>query len=365
MVSGAAAASLGALARDRWRALGSKRLPPLRPARPQARGRSVPADLTDVDVAISRTAPALDDEPAVRECEALFLDSIAAARRSIYIESQYFTNETIAEALAARLKEPDGPEVVIVSPTECEGWLERNTMGMFRAGVFRRLLSADTHGRLRLVHPMASRARAVPTFVHSKVMVVDESQVRIGSANISRRSMGVDTECDIAVDAAGDRRIAEGVRQIRDRLVAEHLGTSAEAVATELDRGTTLRALVDAHQGGDRTLTPLELPPQTDVNPPEGLRDAADPDEPILAGGDTLEGRRSTRWIDVLTAVLLIAGEAALVRHTARDLTTLNAALAVVATVLLVAVAVSLRAALLVSQRAPALQRQRARAEFG
>ena len=45
----------------------------------------------------------------MRECEALFLDSIALARRAIYIESQYFTNEKIAAALGARLSRARRP----------------------------------------------------------------------------------------------------------------------------------------------------------------------------------------------------------------------------------------------------------------
>ena len=111
MVTGPVAASLGVLARDRWRALGEERMPPLR-APPTTSGppTSTP-DLADVDVAIARTMPRSETEPAVRECEALFLDSIAAAKRTIYIESQYFTNDVLGAALAARLREPDGPEV--------------------------------------------------------------------------------------------------------------------------------------------------------------------------------------------------------------------------------------------------------------
>jgi phosphatidylserine/phosphatidylglycerophosphate/cardiolipin synthase-like enzyme len=365
MVSGAAAASLSELTRERWRALGLKRLPPLRASTDDLRPSDVPADLTDVDVAISSTMPAMDDEPAIRECETLFLDSIARAERSIYIESQYFTNETIGDALARRLAEPDGPEIVIVSPAECEGWLERNTMGAFRADVFKRLLEADTYKRLRLVQPMASRARNVPTFVHSKVMVADDRFVRIGSANVSRRSMGVDTECDLAVDAAGDSRIEAGVRQIRTRLLAEHLGLPVETVARDLEAGTPMRALVDAGLERDHTLVPLQVTTETDAPASEALRAAADPEEPILAGADTIGGRRSTRWVDLVTAVLLIAGTAALLWQTIQEPTNLNAVLTMAAIVLLVAVAVSLRAALLIRQRAPAMRRQRERAEFG
>lgn len=53
----------------------------------------------DVPVAISRTAPAWRGRPEIREAEALFLDSITAARDSIYIESQYFASPRIAAAM--------------------------------------------------------------------------------------------------------------------------------------------------------------------------------------------------------------------------------------------------------------------------
>ena len=55
-------------------------------------------------VAISRTEPAVNGMPGVREVEALYVDMIAAARHSIYIENQYFTADKLGEALAARLR---------------------------------------------------------------------------------------------------------------------------------------------------------------------------------------------------------------------------------------------------------------------
>ena len=201
---GPVAASLGALARDRWRALGEEQMPPVCSSAEDLWPSDLSPDLADVDVAIARTLPGSETQPAIRECEALFLDSIAAAKRTIYIESQYFTNDTLGAALAARLREPHGPEILVVTPQECHGWLERTTMGAFRDAVFRQLIAADIHRRLRIVYPAASRAQNVPIFVHSKVMIVDDELVRIGSANFSRRSMGVDTECDLAVDAGGD-----------------------------------------------------------------------------------------------------------------------------------------------------------------
>lgn len=284
MVTGPAAASLGALARDRWQVLGEERMPSLVGSTRDLWPDAVTPDLTDVDVAIARTIPPFDTQPAVRECEALFLDSIGQAKQTIYIESQYFTNDMLAAALAGRLRERDGPEILVIVPKECHGWLERSTMGTFRSDVFRQLIAADKYKRLRLVYPTASRRQDVPTFVHSKVMVVDDTLVRIGSANFSRRSMGVDTECDVAVESNGHRRIRAGIRQIRDRLLAEHLGLPVDDVAREICRQGSVSALVDAREGAEHTLVPIDLNSQPESTASATLRAAADPDEPIWLG---------------------------------------------------------------------------------
>jgi uncharacterized membrane protein YdjX (TVP38/TMEM64 family) len=280
-VSGPAAAALGELARDRWRALGAERLPVPSPSPDDLWPEGVTADLEEVPTAIARTMPGSGARPPVRECEALFIDSIALARQSIYIESQYFTNEKIARALNGRLRQPDGPEVIVIAPRECQGWLEKSTMGAFRDGVFREMLAADVHGRLRLVYPAASQSRGVATFIHSKVMVVDDEFARIGSANCSRRSMGVDTECDLAVNACGEPRVRTGIRRIRDRLLGEHLSLQPDVVSQQLEHGGSLRQLVDRHARGEHTLVRVELPARPEEAPSEAVRAAADPDEPI------------------------------------------------------------------------------------
>ena len=292
MVSGPVAASLGVLARRRWEAL-DETTPPLAPGtRADLWPDSVEPDLLDVDVAIARTFAASENEPGVRECERLFVDSIAAARDAIYIESQYFTNDMLGRALEARLQEPEGPEIVVVVPKECHGWLEQETMGALRDAVLRGLVAADRWRRLRLVYPAASCAQQVPTFVHSKVMLVDDRFVRIGSANFSRRSMGVDSECDLALDAGDNPAHRAGVRRIRDRLIGEHLGLSADAVADGLARAGSLGALVDTCAHADRTLCRVDLPAPAEP-PSEVLKAAADPDAPIEI---VAEMRYRTAW---------------------------------------------------------------------
>jgi phospholipase D1/2 len=302
MVCGPVAARLGALARRRWQALGEE--PP--PVAPASLGGLWPdlvePDLTDIDVAIARTLPPSESEPGIRECERLFVDSIAAARQSIYIESQYFTNDALGRALAARLREREGPEILVVIPKECHGWVEQETMGALRNGVLRHLIAADRWRRLRVVYPAASRASDVSTFVHSKVMIVDDRFVRIGSANLSRRSMGVDSECDLAIDAGSDPAHRAGVQRIRDRLIGEHLGVSGDAVTDAVGRIGSLRALVDARAPADRTLCRVDLVGPTEP-PSEVLKAAADPCEPLEVLADT-NYRRMRRRARALGAAL-------------------------------------------------------------
>ena len=58
---------------------------------------------------------------------------IAGARRFVYAENQYFASRVVAEAIAKRLAEPDGPEFVIVNPKTVAGWLDEEVMGPARA----------------------------------------------------------------------------------------------------------------------------------------------------------------------------------------------------------------------------------------
>jgi phospholipase D1/2 len=316
MLEGPAAASLGELARERWRILGAKKLPPVQPVSASLWPRDVEPDLVDVDVAISRTVPGSPGTPPVHECEAQFFESIAAAKKTLLIENQYFTSERLGQSLAKRLAEPDGPEVIVVSPRDSHGWLEQSTMGAFREAVFRTLRTADAHGRLRLVFPMASRSRDIPTFIHSKVMAVDDELFRIGSANFSNRSLGMDTECDISVEARGDRRVQLGIRAMRDRLIGEHLGLDADTVGREYDRLGSLRAVIDARADADRTLLPIE--PVDDLEEPtEAMREAADPSEPagfgpeidrLLPALDVNEDRSHLRLWIVPAIVVFAAG---------------------------------------------------------
>src|SRR5690606_35962032 len=96
----------------------------------------------------------------------------------------------------------------------------------------------------------------------SKLMIVDDTQLRIGSSNLSSRSMGVDSECDVLIESLGRPDVAAAIRDFRDRLVAEHLDCQPAEVQARMETGDTLCAAIDALGDHERTLRKLEDIPE-------------------------------------------------------------------------------------------------------
>ncbi|TQN41161.1 phosphatidylserine/phosphatidylglycerophosphate/cardiolipin synthase-like enzyme [Blastococcus colisei] len=265
LVSGPAARALGDLARERWESGTGRHLEPIDDVE-ACWPEGVEPLLTDVDVAISRTRPAHGGRELVHEIELLWLAAIAAARETVYIESQYFANRRIAEAIAERLGEEDGPEFVLVNPESADGWLEEKAMGTARARLLDIVRQADVHDRFRIHVPVTEGGR--PVYVHAKVMVVDDRLLRIGSSNLNNRSMGLDTECDVTIEARSDDprhgELAATVLGMRHRLLGEHLGVEPDAVASAVEAhdGSLVRAVDSLRTPAGRSLRPLEPPEQ-------------------------------------------------------------------------------------------------------
>ncbi|HUZ64925.1 MAG TPA: phospholipase D-like domain-containing protein [Acetobacteraceae bacterium] len=282
-VDGAAARALGDLARARWQAATGRSLPAPPPDQIRWPGGLEPA-FRDVDVAIARTEPAYDGQDEVHEIEALYLAAIASAKRCIYLESQYFSSHRIAAALGARLAEPDGPEVVIVNPHRSIGWLEEEVMGSARALLLGRLRAADRYGRLRFCTPVTEGGADI--YVHAKVLVVDDALLRVGSSNINNRSMGLDTECDLAVevdpDAANAAALRAAILEVRDALVSEHLGVDRETLRQTLDAegGSLARTLDRLIRPAGRSLRPFTPPALTETEQALAETHALDPGRP-------------------------------------------------------------------------------------
>jgi phosphatidylserine/phosphatidylglycerophosphate/cardiolipin synthase-like enzyme/uncharacterized membrane protein YdjX (TVP38/TMEM64 family) len=254
MVDGEAAQSLGSLFRERWQHATGHRLAPPESTAHDPWPDFVRPDARELQVGLVRTQPRFLAQPEVRETERLYLAAIAAAERTIYIENQYLTSMTIGAALAERLKGESGPEIVVVLPRRSSGWLEQSTMDALRCKVLDHLVASDHHARLKIYYPCVGDT---PVYVHSKLMVVDERLCVVGSANLNSRAMGLDTECSLAVEATGKNDSARAIRDLRDRLVAEHLGRPVAEVAAALARGGLADA-IERLGGPERRLAPLD-----------------------------------------------------------------------------------------------------------
>jgi len=249
-VDGDAARALAELCRERWRRASGREAaaPPERITHDVWPDALVP-DLTDVAVGISRTEPGFEGYAPVGEVHALLGDAIGAARDALYIENQYFSSSAMADALAARIDSPDAPDIALVLPRRQSGWLEETTMGVLRGRIDTRLRALDPAHRYRAWCP---RLPDEPPDgggclnVHSKVMVVDDDFLTIGSANLSNRSMGFDSECNLAIASGGDERVRGAIRAFRARLLGEHLGATPERIEAALREHGRLNAAIDA-----------------------------------------------------------------------------------------------------------------------
>ena len=310
------------IARKRWKEATGEDLPEV-----AVEHDPWPQDMTpqivNARVAVACTTPGKQPGEGVRDVERLYIDMIARARQYIFIENQYFTAQKIGAALAQRLQEPEGPEIVLITRLLSHGWLEEMTMEVLRTKLIRDLRAADRHGRFQVYYPdIAGLAEGTCVDVHSKLMIVDDEWLRIGSSNLSNRSMGLDTECDLTVEAHADAQTAQAIRAFRDGLIAEHTGASVSDVTQAIARLGGLNSAIAALGSQERALRPV-----ADV---EEWSDAvlstvalADPERPVSLDGlveqfaPEVEVRRAKPvWKKVAVALMALIGLGLIWRYT-------------------------------------------------
>ena len=280
MFEGEIAGVLGDLGRERWQIAGGEVLPPCEPQVESPWPDGIVAEFTDVEVGIARTRAGYNGVAEIREVEALFVEQIARARRFIYAESQYFASRRIAEAIAERVAEPDPPEIVLINPVTAHGWLEQAAMDSARVRLLHAVAEKDHARRFRVFVPLTSGGMQI--YVHAKLMIVDDEIVRVGSANMNNRSMGLDTECDVFIDAArpGNDHIGPAITRLRHSLLAEHCGITVERLAEAIEKHGSMTAAIESIPAEGKRLEPFALRPLTEAE--KAIADSAllDPERP-------------------------------------------------------------------------------------
>ncbi len=267
MIEGEAAAMMGDHCRRRWKRSSDADIPPRDPAAapaPSPWPDHVESQFHNVRIGLARTEPAWRKQPEVRESEALHLAAIKAAKRYIYMENQYVASPAMGEALAARLGEEDGPEVVVVSTEHSPSWFDRMTMDKTRSALIRRLQGADRHGRFHAFCPETDAGRTV--IVHAKCTLIDDVMLRAGSTNLNNRSTGFDTECDIAIEAEQDDTATRAaIHRHRCTTIGHFLNRSGDEVQAAVERTGSLNKAIEALDTGPlrrlRRLGPVKIGP--------------------------------------------------------------------------------------------------------
>ncbi|HEU4343025.1 MAG TPA: phospholipase D-like domain-containing protein [Candidatus Binatia bacterium] len=228
---GAIAHKLAELFKTRWEIVGGEELN--LPCEP----REAPDDLeltipiVAQEVAVSRTqAPTSCGGEPVREIRRLLLDAIEGAEHLIYVENQYFSSDALFRALLKRMTDRSRShlEIVLIIAKDAEAFLEQLSIGIAQSRVIQQLMAAAAANDhcLGVYYPASAAANGeeLPTYIHSKLFLVDDRFLSVGSANMNNRSMGYDTELNVSWEGLLDSATSRSIQQVRANLLAEHTG---------------------------------------------------------------------------------------------------------------------------------------------
>lgn len=240
------------------------------------------------EVAISRTWQT--EDACITEVQALFVRAIESAEHTIYLETQYLTSRVVLEALLRRIRnQQQAPlNLVVVMPDDADTPKERIALGQLQLEVIETLCQVAegcSHLRLFVSKPADALENAPATYIHSKIMIVDDRFLCVGSANTTNRSLSLDSELCLSWETDHPASpLGRSIAKIRAELLSEHAGVvpdvdffACEGLVARLDqlltsgrsrlrlrpRGQQLRVEQTVHWGRlfdpEKPLTELEL----------------------------------------------------------------------------------------------------------
>jgi len=240
-VSGEVVAQLESLFRARWESATGEQLPARRAQ--SSRAAVIPGTpIAAQEVMISRTGHEPTGDGSITEILSLYSNAIARANRLIYAETQYLTSRAIHDVLVDRMNDRTRPclQIVVMMPNGGDTEKESFALGRAQERLLRSLEEhAESSGcqfRVYTSVPEGASDPAAATFVHSKILIVDDQFLAIGSANLTNRSMQLDTELCLAFDCDSQHSpLAASLSKLRAMLLAEHSGLSPDPMTFDID----------------------------------------------------------------------------------------------------------------------------------
>jgi len=259
---------------------------PLAPSRPAP-------DLGPLAVQVLRTYPARSRPSPFaphgeRSIARAYLKAFRRAQRLIYLEDQYLWSLDATQVLRESLAAHADLHIAVVIPRypDPDGAIAGEASRIGRERVLDALHEVG-HERVA-VYDLENDA-GTPIYVHSKVCIVDDVWMAVGSDNLNRRSWTHDSELSCAViDSRLDDReprdpggLGDGARILardtRIRLAAEHLGRApgdADGLVDPKSWFEALRAGADALDAWHRLGSGPRPPGHLREHPMERVRGA-------------------------------------------------------------------------------------------
>jgi phosphatidylserine/phosphatidylglycerophosphate/cardiolipin synthase-like enzyme len=193
----------------------------------------IPIAADRVAISITRAQTLTPLVEPVRHIRQLYCDAIAAAEQLIYIENQYFSSQAVYQALQERMTDIGRPcpQIVLILPKRLHSLVEDVSLSAIQAKMLRSLTEiAARHNRAFGVYYTAAAPKdggpERATYIHSKLLLVDDRFLSVGSANTTNRSMGMDTELNVSWETSseGQHHLIRSIRRVRANLLAEHTG---------------------------------------------------------------------------------------------------------------------------------------------
>ena len=221
-------------------------------------------------MALSRTDARDKGARSKHEIRSLLVNAFDAADRLIYVETQYFSSRLLCKALVRRMRQTRRPklDIVLLVNERAEAVKEEIAVGLRQVQIVAdlRRTAAQTGHAFNAYFTLADGRVRKPTYIHSKLMIVDDRFLTVGSANFTNRSLGVDSEINASWETAagGDRRVEAAIRRARISLLAEHIGDTGTKLARRLATSKGLVGFLDGLvQSGRSRLRALPPPTAT------------------------------------------------------------------------------------------------------
>ncbi|AUC89492.1 MAG: phospholipase [Alteromonas sp.] len=251
---------------------------------PAAWPESYPPIFKNVECALARTIPFMDEVEPAQEVRHMLLDLIGQAESFIYIENQFTTRQEIAEELNRQLKLKPNLNVCIVSSYEPKGKFECEAFWASRIQFKTILESGISPERVKMTYSSIEDMQGKRAYkrIHSKVMTIDDKYLVIGSSNLSNRSMTLDTEIDTVLYGNTPEN-KQSVVNVRNDLLAEHTGRALEDMPAIFEQPNPVEALMQGQIAHGYILTEVRDEIFTEQSTANLFRSLSDPEEPLIS----------------------------------------------------------------------------------